>query len=313
MDIVVRPLTAADLPAAAAINRAAFSAFFGIPDPAKFRPGADVTGLRWRLWPEGARALEVDGNLAAAALMMRWGSIAIIGPVVVTPEHWSKGLARTVMPELIAEIDRGGFAFAALLTHPQSTKHVRLYESFGFRMQKITGVMTKPVAAAAMPGGAALYSDLDEAGRRAALGSIRSLTDSVFPGLDVCAEVDDLARHAIGETLLLSSGGELDAMALCHHGTESEASDGQMFVKFAAARGGRKGARRFRDLLAACEALAARRGAALLVAGTSSGRSEAYDAMHAAGFRTIMNGIAMMRPVTDGYNRPGIFVIDDWR
>ncbi|MCW5772829.1 MAG: GNAT family N-acetyltransferase, partial [Rhodospirillaceae bacterium] len=163
MDIVVRPLAAADLPAAAAINRAAFTAFFGLPDPAKFRPGADIIGLRWRLWPEGAKALEVDGKLVAVAEMMRWGSIAIIGPVVVLPDYWSKGLARALMPELMAEIDRGGFAFAALLTHPQSPKHVRLYESCGFRMQRITAVMTKPVAAVPMPAEASLYSTLDDA------------------------------------------------------------------------------------------------------------------------------------------------------
>src|SRR5690606_1572499 len=74
MGIVVRPLAAADLPAAARINRAAFSKFFGIPDPAKFRVGADVIGPRWRLWPEAGLALELDGRLAAAGLMIRWGS-----------------------------------------------------------------------------------------------------------------------------------------------------------------------------------------------------------------------------------------------
>ena len=32
-----------------------------------------------------------------------------------------------------------------------------------------------------------------------------------------------------------------------------------------------------------------------------------------AGYRTVMNGIAMTRPDNEGYNRPGAFVIDDWR
>ena len=311
MDIVVRPLAAADLPAASRINRVAFSKFFGIPDPAKFRVGADVIGLRWRLWPESGLALELDGRLAAAGLMIRWGSVAILGPVVVAPEHWSKGLARALMPKLIEQVGRGDFAFTGLVTHPQSPKHVRLYESFGFRMQRITAVMAKPVSAT--PAAARQFSRLPEAERAPLIGAMRELTDGIFPGLDVTAEAADLAAHGLGETLLLESGGRLDAIALCHVGAGSEASEGQVFVKFAGARGGKGAPARFRRLLAACEAYAALRGGAQLVAGTNTGRTEAYELMLRAGFRTVMNVVAMTRPGTDGYNRPEIFAIDDWR
>lgn len=311
MGIVVRPLAAADLPAAARINRAAFSKFFGIPDPAKFRVGADVIGPRWRLWPEAGVALDLDGKLAAAGLMIRWGSIAILGPVVVAPEHWSKGLARTLMPALVEQAARGEFAFTGLVTHPQSPKHVRLYESFGFRMQRITAVMAKP--AAPVPTAARLFSRLPEAERTQVLAAMRELTDGLFPGLDVTAEAADLAAHGLGETLLIERGGRLDALALCHFGPGSEASEGQLYVKFAAARGGKNAHRRFQRLLAACEAHAALRGAAQIVAGTNTGRAEAYEIMQRAGFRTVMNAVAMTRPATDGYNRPEIFAIDDWR
>jgi GNAT superfamily N-acetyltransferase len=311
MDISIRPLAAADMPAAARINRAAFSKFFGIPDPAKFRVGADVIGPRWRLWPEAGLALDLDGKLAAAALMMRWGSVAILGPVTVAPEHWSKGLARALMPKLIEQIGRGDFAFTGLVTHPQSPKHVRLYESYGFRMQRMTAVMTKPVSAT--PAAARQFSRLPDAERAPLVAAMRELTDSVFPGLDVTAEAADLAARGLGEALLLESGGRLDALALCHFGPHSEASAGQLFVKFAAARGGKNAHLRFRRLLASCEAYAALRGAAQLIAGTNTGRAEAYELMLRAGFRTVMNTVAMTRPGTDGYNRPEIFVIDDWR
>ena len=311
MGIVVRPLAAADLPAAARINRAAFSKFFGIPDPAKFRVGADVIGPRWRLWPEAGLALELDGRLAAAGLMIRWGSVAILGPVVVAPEHWSKGLARALLPKLIEQAGRGEFAFTGLVTHPQSPKHVRLYESFGFRMQRITAVMAK--AAAPVPAAARLFSRLPERERPQLLAAMRELTDGIFPGLDVTAEATDLAARDLGDTLLIESGGRLDAIALCHFGRGSEASEGQLYVKFAAARGGKNAHRRFQRLLAACEAHAALRGAAQIVAGTNTGRAEAYEIMQRAGFRTAMNVVAMTRPATDGYNRPEIFAIDDWR
>ena len=307
MDIVVRPLTAADLPAAARINRAAFSKFFGLPDPAKFRVAADVVGPRRRLWPEAGLALDLDGALAGAALMMRWGSVAILGPVMVAPEHWSKGLARALMPKLVALIDAGGFAFAGLFTHPQSPKHIRLYESHGFRMQRITAVMAKSVGAA--PLAAREFSRAEATERPHLLEAVRALTDGVFPGLDVTAEIADIARHGLGQTLLLESGDTIEGAAVCHFGAGSEASEGQVLVKFAAARG----AEVFARLLAACEAYAAARGAKQVVAGTNTGRAEAYEIMQRSGYRTTMNGIAMTRPATDGYNRPGVFAIDDWR
>jgi GNAT superfamily N-acetyltransferase len=309
--IEIRPLVAADLPAAARINRAAFSKFFGIPDPAKFRVGADVIGPRWRLWPEAGLALDLDGQLAAAALMIRWGSVCVLGPVTVAPEHWSKGLARALMPKLVALVDGGGFALAGLVTHPQSPKHVRLYESYGYRMQRMTAVMAKPVADVTTA--AREFSRAPATERPFLLEAMRALTDGVYAGLDVTAEVADVARHGLGQTLLLETDGELDGFALCHAGAGSEASEGQVLVKFAAARGGDGGAARFELLLAACEAYAASRGAAQIVAGTNTGRAEAYEIMQNVGYRTVMNTIAMTRPGADGYNRPGHFVVDDWR
>ena len=84
-----------------------------------------------------------------------------------------------------------------------------------------------------------------------------------------------------------AKGGRLDALALCHFGPGSEASEGQVLVKFAAARGGKNAHLRFQRLLAACEAYAALRGAAQLVAGTNTGRAEAYELMQRVGFRTV--------------------------
>ena len=31
------------------------------------------------------------------------------------------------------------------------------------------------------------------------------------------------------------------------------------------------------------------------------------------GFRTDMQGVAMERPNEAGYNRPGVYILDDWR
>jgi len=50
-----------------------------------------------------------------------------------------------------------------------------------------------------------------------------------------------------------------------------------------------------------------------IVAGMNTARHEAYRMMLARGFHTDATGIAMHRLNQPAYNRPGVFVIDDWR
>ena len=47
--------------------------------------------------------------------------------------------------------------------------------------------------------------------------------------------------------------------------------------------------------------------------GVNTARHEAYRHMLARGFRTDIQGVVMSRPKEAGYNRPGIYLIDDWR
>jgi hypothetical protein len=49
------------------------------------------------------------------------------------------------------------------------------------------------------------------------------------------------------------------------------------------------------------------------VAGVNTGRREAYHRMLARGFRADLVGVAMERPDEPGYNRPDVYVMDDWR
>ncbi len=50
-----------------------------------------------------------------------------------------------------------------------------------------------------------------------------------------------------------------------------------------------------------------------LVAGVNTSRDEAYRRMLAHGFHSERIGVAMHRPNDPAYNRPDVFVLDDWR
>jgi GNAT superfamily N-acetyltransferase len=312
--LTVRPLRADDLADADRINRIAFGTFFGLEDPSKFRGDGQSIPGRFLANPDGAFGAELDGELVACGFVMDWGSVGILGPLTVDVDRWGKGIGHAMMDEMVGWMDRRGFALQGLFTHPQSPTHIRLYESYGYRMQRITGVMAKEVPAdAGFPDGAGLYSDVPASDREAVLSACRDVTDSIYPGLDLAREITTIGEKRLGDTLLVRRDGQIVAVACCHQGAGTEAGSAQALVKVAAVRSGPEAAADFDCLLAAVEAFAASRGVTRLVAGTNAGRAECYEAMLAAGFKTWMNGVAMHRPAGDGYNRPGVFAIDDWR
>jgi hypothetical protein len=51
----------------------------------------------------------------------------------------------------------------------------------------------------------------------------------------------------------------------------------------------------------------------VLIVGANMGRHEAYRALLARGFRIEIQGVTMHRPNEPGYDRPDVYIIDDWR
>ena len=88
---------------------------------------------------------------------------------------------------------------------------------------------------------------------------------------------------------------------------------GTCYLKFATVRSGLAAERHFEKSLKSCEEFAVSKRATRLVAGVNSGRSQAYRGLLSHGFRTEFQGVAMHRGNDAGYNREGVFLIDDWR
>lgn len=80
-----------------------------------------------------------------------------------------------------------------------------------------------------------------------------------------------------------------------------------------AARPGAGAQARFERLLAACDAVARAESLTSVLAGMNAGRERAWRAMVQAGFRTAIQGVAMLRDNAEGYNRAEVFALDDWR
>lgn len=310
--VVVRAMRESDLDAADRAMRLAFGTFFGAPHPAKFRGDADMVRTRYAADPSTSLVAELEGRVVGGGIGTDLGSLFIVGPVFVHPELWSRSIARHLMDGVMALIAaRPAVTLAGLYTHPQSAKHIRLYESYGFLPRDLVGVFSTAVTPAASADPGRLYSKLAVAEREAALAGCRAVAHAMYPGLDFSREIQAVAAQRLGDTLLLMEEDAVAGFAICHFGAHTEAGSGKCYVKFAAVRPGAQDD--FETLVGRCEALAASVGAARLIAGVNSGRRAAYRWLQARGYRADLNGLAMHRPDEPGYNRPDVFALDDWR
>ncbi len=303
MNLAIRPIAEQEIDAADRIYRLAFGTFLGLPDPLSFSEGRLLIRPRWIADPASVLGAFLDGELAGSNVATNWGSFAFFGPLTVRPDLWNRGMASRLIPPTLELFEHWGARQHGLYTFSASIKHVRLYQKFGFWPQELTMSMSKDVGEPARAAGWTRFSETPD------LAACFELTNSIFDGLDVGREIRAVRDQNLGDTVLVWDGSRLAGLAVCHCGRGTEAGPANCYVKFGAAR-----SRPDLDrLLDACFALAAERGLSRLAAGVNTAREGAYRTLLERGFRTDIQGVAMQRPKAAGFNRPGAFVLDDWR
>lgn len=313
LDITVRPLEERDLSAADHIMRLAFGTFIGLPEPAAFMGDASYVRTRWQADPNAAFAAEVGGELVGSNFATNWGSVGFFGPLTIRPDFWDQGVGKRLMEPIIELFNQWGTKHAGLFTFAQSQKHVGLYQRFGFWPRFLTAIMSKPVGPAKGASKWTRFSEVPAGERDGILSACREMTNAIYEGLDVEREIRAVATQELGDTILLWDDIRVVGLAVCHSGPGTETGSGACYIKFGAVRPGSTAGQDFNRLLDACEEWALTKTLSRLVAGVNTARHEAYQEMLARGFRTNMQGVAMSRPNEAGYNRPGVYLIDDWR
>jgi len=314
-EVTIRSLHPDDLPAADRIVRLAFGTFLGLPDPMNFMGDADYVRTRWLADPSAVFGAELAGELVGTNFATRWGSVGFFGPLTIRPDLWDRGIAQKLLAPTMELFDAWGVRHAGLFTFASSAKHVGLYQKFGFWPRFLTALMEIQVgtAAAATSVQWTRFSHVPAEDKPAHLRLCSELTNSIYDGLDVEREIRAVDEQHLGDTVLIWDASQLSGFAVCHVGAGSEAGSQKCYAKFGAVRPGPYAAQEFRRLLAACSDFACTGAAKTLVAGMNLARLNAYREMLGAGFRTITQGVAMERNGAAGYNRPEVFVIDDWR
>jgi GNAT superfamily N-acetyltransferase len=303
MIIEIAPLAVSEADEGWRIANLAFGTFLKVPDPSKTFGDRDLFGSRLRSGCAEALGAYHDGRLIGSNVVTHWGSFGFFGPLTILPEYWDRGVASLLLADTIRVFERWGVRHSGLFTFAASAKHVGLYQKFGYWPQYLTAVLKRTPEPSQASHAPALFSALDGHARERILSEARELTGGISPGLDLTAEI-----LAATESVLVQSGASLDAFAVCHTGPGSEGGSGLCYLKFAAA----PSADAFDRLLTAVDSFAAQKGVAI-EAGVNLAREDAFRRMRARGYLAVTQGIAMQSPHEPGFNRPGVYVIDDWR
>jgi GNAT superfamily N-acetyltransferase len=315
-EVIVRALVESDLPAADRIIRVAFGTFLGMPDPTTFMGDAQYARPRWKADSGGALAAEHEGKLIGSNFAANWGSFGFFGPLTVEPEYWNRGVAQQLLGPTMEIFRRWGNRHLGLFTFASSTKHMALNQKYGFWPRDLVSNMAKSVGPAAGTGssGVSRFSNAKIEDRPTLVSACREVTDAIFEGLDLQREIRAVAEQKLGDTVMVWDGSRLAAFAVCHTGAGSEAGSGVCYVKFAAVRPGARAGESFARLLGGVEEFARSSGAQKITAGVNVARREAFQAMIAGGFRAEGQGVAMETgDANAGYNRAGVYILDDWR
>ena len=317
MTLTIRPLTEQDLPEARRILSLAFGTVLGLPEPEKFQTELDFIGMRYRADHSAALVAEVDGEVVGSSGVMRWGSVGLFNPLSIRPDMWVKGIGPKLFASAIEMSDTWGVTHTCFFTFAHSLKNVSFFQKFDFWPRFLTATMSKPVRTQKRreqwSEQMVRYSSLAPNEQVTSLQACRTLTDTIYPGLDVVGEIEFIHDRALGDTVLFWNGTQLVGLAVCQWGTSTEAGAEKCYVRFGTVRSGISAEERFDRLLTACESVAADKGKRSIVVGVNVACYEAYRFLLARGFRTTLQGVSMHRNNEPGYSRPGIYVIDDWR
>src|SRR5712692_5550310 len=143
--VTIRPLREADLDSADRVFRLAFGTFIGLADPLTFAGDRQLIRTRWHADATAAFGAEVGAELAGSNFAAHWGSVGFFGPLTVRPDLWDRGIAKRLLEPVVGLFESWRLSHSGLFTFPESTKHIHLYQRFGFWPRFLTAIVSRPV------------------------------------------------------------------------------------------------------------------------------------------------------------------------
>src|SRR5262245_29670838 len=162
--VSIRPLGEGDLPDAKQILSLAFATRVGARHDT-FWTDRDYVRGRWLTYRSLAYGAWIEGRLIGSNFGVSWSSLGFFGPLSTHPDLWNRGLARNLIGPIVEHLEALGVRHTGLFTFAESTKHVGLYQKFGFWPRFLTAIMSIPVNTSDAAAQSIRYSAIAEADR----------------------------------------------------------------------------------------------------------------------------------------------------
>ncbi len=313
VDITIKPMIEKDLDVADSIYRLAFGTFLGFPAPEKFGGDSDYVRQRWTTDPEGALGAYMNDELVGSNFVGTTGSVGHFGPLTSHPKYWEKHIEQQLLKSTLRLLEKRSVTLIEFMSFPESPKHLALYQKFGFWPRFLTPVMSTLTNHPHSETDVVLFSAGTESEQEIFLEECKVITNSIYQGMDLEGEILATLSLDLGDTLMIRDKGRIAGFAICRYGPGTEGGSGSCLIKFGAALPGGRAEKIFRRLLNACVTFAADQSCIRLFTGINTARHGAYQMMLKFGFRTEHVSVSMTSPNVAAYNRPDVFIIDDWR
>ncbi len=229
--VQLRPMRHDDIDDVRAIGQSAWSDLYSKEFHQNFqvpRRSANNIAFYMDKEPGGCIVAETDGRVVGVVFCHVWGKVGWFGPVEVLPNNQNAGIGKRLISGAISYLQSRECSVIGLETMPETLKNVALYSNLGFRPDRITYLMEKPLYAArrqnvVSPPGTSILT-YREMGEEKALRAVKSLSSLYMPELDYSGEVYYSMKHNTGETLFLMREGEPAGFALIYTYSTSEGS-----------------------------------------------------------------------------------------
>lgn len=287
------PVTEKDIPA---LNRLFADAFTD-----RYRRdglvGVRVPFLNEAIWRyaiadagEGALLWRDEGErIVAFNIAHRSGTEGWMGPLCVRPDRQLAGLGKEIVVSAVDWLKAHGARTIGLETMPRTVDNIGFYSRLGFVPGHLTLTMTAETGrprTAEQP----LVGSLGGAARAARLAQIGAFVAGLAPGYDFTREFELTLELGLGEVITVEKGGVLTGFSLCHAAPLAEGGgrDEARVLKV-----GATDMAALEAVIQASSAWAARMAIRRIAVRCQTAYGEAYQALHASGFRVRWSDLRM--------------------
>ena len=251
--------------------------------------------------PAGCFVAEEEGRVVGLIFSCTWGSISWFGTFAVLPEHQGRGVGKQLIAASLEYLRQDPQRLVGLETMPESPANLGLYLRLGFQPRRLTLYVTRPLPPAGQEAiGLPRWSHAADATRERWLADLREATGHIYPGLDYSKEIILTDRHGMGETLLLTDGGQAVGMAIVVLVTQRDGwGEDRATLHALALHPAHTSPASFRTLVAASEALASSQGMREMVVPVYTGHTWAVDQLLQWGYRVERSMVRLVLPETE--------------